>query len=101
MNITNEALKEIVTRAYEQGYSIGYDIGISEKLDNKTEFTYGDIYNEFRDEYQILPGEVIDYRPYRPPYTNEQYPMSILLYFKDGTKKRYSHIDKTAYDIDE
>lgn len=31
MNITNECLKAIITRAYNDGYSIGYVIGRAEK----------------------------------------------------------------------
>ena len=100
MNITNEAVQALVLRAYEQGYETGYIVGRSEKDPAvPSEITWGDIYNEFKTKYEILATEVVDYSPFQKPCTQENIPFSILLYMKNGDRKRYSYTTKRLYPV--
>lgn len=100
MNITNEALQALVLRAYEQGYETGYIVGKSEKdSTTSSEITWGGIYDEFKTKYEICAQEVVDYTPYCEPYASENIPLSILLYMKNGDKKRYSYTTKCLYPV--
>lgn len=100
MKITNEVLQALVLRAYEQGYETGYIVGRGEKGEEfNEEVTYGDIFDEFKSVYPNFVTDVENYRPYKPPYAPESKPYSILLYMKNGEKKRYSYVDKLLYPV--
>lgn len=101
MNITNEALQAMITTAYEQGYTMGYNLGRCEKDDNDeyVELTYGDIYKEFKSEYPNFVKNMVNYRPYKPPYASESKELSILLYMKNGDEKRYDYVTKRLYPV--
>lgn len=101
MNITDEALQALISKAYEQGYEMGYGIGRCEKNintgDDIEDVTYGDIYEEFKKIYPNLAQEVENYRPYQRPYVSEDKPYNILLYIKTGDMLRYDYITKKSY----
>lgn len=102
MNITNEALQALVLRAYEQGYETGYIVGRGEVSDDFNDnVMWGDIYAEFVRLYPDFAMDVKDYRPYQKPYTAESKPFSIILYMKNGEKKRYSYVTKVLYPVHE
>ena len=101
MTITNEALQALIMRAYEQGYTMGYNVSRAEKEStNKSEdLTLGDIYEEFKRVYPEWTSDVEDFRPYCHPYASENRAYDILLYMKNGEKKRYSYVSKTLCPI--
>lgn len=65
------------------------------------EVTWGDIFDEFEDNYPDFVGDVDDWRPYCPPYRDEILDKTIILWMMDGTMKRYSYLSKKLYPEEE
>lgn len=66
---------------------------------DENDIRWGNIYEEFKSVYPHFVQDVVDYRPYCKPYASENNPLSILLYMKNGDKKRYSYTTKRLYPV--
>ena len=95
-----EVLKQRITDHINEEYDRGERLGLYDEEEDES-VTYGDIYEEFKSNYPDWANEVLDYRPYFPPYTKTGWSMNIVIWMKNHEVKRYSYETKKLYPVEE